>query len=125
MTGRGLIMSFFESFAYFWKLGGAVGACAVFRLCNNACYVKMASIDTAVRTRERLRFKMYQSRLNHKKRKYNRTIHLYSILDPPAPRNSVTCYIFNGDNTDGYVNPLKRRLQNNELLQNVEKQCRR
>ena len=44
----GLIMSFFKSFAFFWKLGGAVGACAVFRLCNNACYVKMASIETAV-----------------------------------------------------------------------------
>ena len=43
----GLIMSFFESFAFFWKLGGAVGACVIFRLRNNACYVKMASIDIA------------------------------------------------------------------------------
>ena len=30
------------------RLGGAVGGCAVYRLCNNACYVKMASIETAV-----------------------------------------------------------------------------
>ena len=74
----------------------------------------MASIDTAVWTRKRLRFQIYQSRLTHKKRKYN----IFRILDLPAPRNSVTCNILMKLKRRGRF--LKRRPANPEFCSSIK-----